>query len=453
MIKLIIFDLDGVLIESKDAHFVSLNLALEEISPDFIISYDDHISNYDGLPTAKKLEMLSKKGLPRSLHHAIKDRKQYHTIEYLNKTVTIDDKLINVFSSLKADGYILHVASNAVKKTIEVILEKKQITKYVDHIISNEDVSRCKPNPEMYLKCMINAGVGPRETIIIEDSYVGRQAVHNCGAYLGPVNSTTDVTLERIRKMIEDVGNNARPKWKDTNLNILIPMAGAGSRFAAAGYTFPKPLIEVGGKPMIEVVVGNLNIDAHYIFIVQKSHYEKYNLKYVLNMIAPDCDIVQVDGLTEGAACTTLLAEHLINNEKQLLIANSDQWIDWDSSDFMYTMQNGNTDGGILTFNSTHPKWSYAKVDSYGKITEVQEKKPISEYATVGVYYWKKGSDYVKYATQMIDKNIRVNNEFYTCPVYNEAISDGKIIRNYKVAKMMGIGTPEDLNIFLKSNP
>lgn len=95
-------------------------------------------------------------------------------------------------------------------------------------------------------------------------------------------------------------------------MNVLIPMAGAGSRFEKAGYTFPKPLIEVNGKPMIQTVVENLNIDAKHVFIVQKEHYEKYNLQYLLNLISPDCEIVQVDGMTEGAACTTLLAENLL---------------------------------------------------------------------------------------------------------------------------------------------
>lgn len=232
-------------------------------------------------------------------------------------------------------------------------------------------------------------------------------------------------------------------------MNVLIPMAGAGSRFAQVGYTFPKPLIEVRGKPMIQVVVENLNIEANYIFIVQKEHYEEYSLQALLNLISPDCSIVQVDGLTEGAACTTLLAKEFINNEEPLLIANSDQFIDWDSNECLYAFSADGIDGGILTFHSTHPKWSYAKLDSDGFVTEVAEKKPISENATVGIYYWSKGSDYVKYSEEMISKDIRVNNEFYVCPVYNQAIEDGKKIRIKNVDGMWGLGTPEDLNFFL----
>ena len=116
--------------------------------------------------------------------------------------------------------------------------------------------------------------------------------------------------------------------WKSDKMNVVIPMAGAGSRFAQVGYTFPKPLIEINGKPMIQVVLENLNIEANYTFIVQKEHYEKYSLQYLLNLIAPKCNIVQVDGITEGAACTTLLAKEFINNDAPLVMANSDQFVE-----------------------------------------------------------------------------------------------------------------------------
>jgi dTDP-glucose pyrophosphorylase len=184
--------------------------------------------------------------------------------------------------------------------------------------------------------------------------------------------------------------------------------------------------------------------------LVQKEHYEKYNLQSVLSLIAPGCDIIQVDGITEGAACTTLLAKDLINSDEPLLMANSDQFVEWNSNEVLYAFTADSIDGGIVSFKATHPKWSYAKVGEDGFVSEVAEKNPISDNATVGIYYWKKGSDYVKYAEQMIEKNIRTNNEFYVCPVFNEAIQDGKKIRIKDIDKMWGIGTPEDLNYFLE---
>jgi len=234
-------------------------------------------------------------------------------------------------------------------------------------------------------------------------------------------------------------------------MQVLIPCAGAGSRFEKAGYSFPKPLIAVknfNDKPMIQVVVENLGIPAIHTFIVRKEHTQQYHFKQLLNRIAK-CNIVEVDHLTEGAACTTLLAKKFINNDEPLLIANSDQYIEnFDWNKFMYSMQGDKIDGGILTFNNSHPKWSYVRLDDNGFVTEVKEKEVISNEATVGIYYWSKGSDYVKYAEQMIAKNVRVNNEFYVAPVYNEAIGDGKKVKIFHINKMWGLGTPEDLTYF-----
>ena len=143
------------------------------------------------------------------------------------------------------------------------------------------------------------------------------------------------------------------------------------------------------------------------------------------------------------------MAKDYINNNDPLIIANSDQFIEWNSNECMYAFSADEIDAGILTFESHHPKWSYAKVGDNGFVSEVAEKKVISNNATVGIYYWKHGTDYVKYAEQMIEKDIRVNKEFYVCPVFNEAIADNKKIKIKNISKMWGIGTPEDLNYFI----
>ena len=301
----------------------------------------------------------------------------------------------------------------------------------------------------MYWQAMSMMDRLPEETLIIEDNPHGLLAATRSGATVLRVDDPSDVTLEKIETKL-----NAKVmavEWQDKNLNVLIPMAGAGSRFEQAGYTFPKPLVEVHGKPMIQVVVENLNLDANYIFVVQKSHRERYNLDTTLNLIAPGCKIVEVDGVTEGAACTALVAKDYIDNENPLFFANSDQFVEWNVAEFMYHMQESRVDGGIATFKATHPKWSYAKVDEDNFVIEVAEKKPISDNATVGYYYWKHGADFVKYANQMIDKDVRVNNEFYVCPVFNEAIQDGKKVRIKEVDAMWGLGTPEDLQYFIEN--
>jgi HAD superfamily hydrolase (TIGR01509 family) len=454
MNKLVIFDLDGVLIESRELHYHSLNDALRSIDTKYVISRDEHLSIYDGLNTTRKLKLLSEsKGLPAEYHDMVWQRKQLATFELI-KQFPRDEKLVDIFTKLKSAGYMIAVASNSIRETVKLSLLKTGIMEYVDYWVSNQDVDHPKPFPEMYWQCMTKCKALPRDTLIIEDSHIGRQGALDSGAVLLAVENSHDVTWEKINTRLQNMNsqmtNNTIP-WKDSRLNVLVPMAGAGSRFAQQGYTFPKPLIEVNGKPMIQVVVENLNIEAHYIFIVQQSHYEKYNLKYLLNLIAPGCDIVQVDGVTEGAACSTLLAKDYINNDAPLVMANSDQYVEWNSNECMYAFTADEIDGGIISFEASHPKWSYARVGDDGFVEEVAEKKVISNEATVGIYYWKKGSDYVKYAEDMIAKNIRVNNEFYVCPVFNQAIEDNKKIKVKRVNKMWGIGTPEDLDNFLKN--
>lgn len=452
--SLIIFDLDGVLIDSKELHYKSLNYALEKLDSKLVISLEEHLEIYDGLSTNKKLELLTlNKGLSKDKHKCIWEDKQKATWFLLEQIVKIDYKIIDICKKLKAYKYKIAIASNSVRKTIDIAVNSLGIAQYVDYIVSNEDVIKAKPYPYMYWKCMEALIAAPDTTIIVEDSHVGRSAVLNSKAHLLPVKDTTEVTWELINSKLNEVEamKNKTIPWKDSTLNILIPMAGAGSRFAQAGYTFPKPLIDVKGQSMIGVVCNNLNIQGNYIFIVQKDHYDKFNLKHFLNLLKPNCTIIVVDSLTEGAACTTLLAKDYINNDNSLIIANSDQFIEWNATETMYSLTNDSIDGGILTFKSQHPKWSYAKVDDSGIVTEVAEKKVISNNATVGIYYWKHGKDYVTYAEKMISKNIRVNNEFYVCPVFNEAIQEGKIIKIKQIEKMWGLGTPEDLELFLRT--
>ena len=454
MVKLVVFDLDGVLVDARELHYQAMNLALKSLGEEEI-SREEHPSTYDGLPTRKKLQLLTeKKGLPVEKHSELWKLKQERTLSLIG-AMTHDADMRYLLSKLKSEGYKVYVASNSVKKTIKMMLLRRGLMEFVDEFFSNEDVKNPKPNPEIYLRCMIHAGVTPRETLIIEDSHVGRKAAIESGAHLCPVSDMHDVTGEKIEEYLgiarKKNQKQVKPKWQGGKMKVLIPMAGAGSRFAAAGYTFPKPLIEVNNKPMIQTVVENLNVDAEFVFVVQKEHYDKYHLKALLELIAPGCRIVQTDGMTEGAACTALLAKEFIDNDEPLLFANSDQFLEWDSNEFLYSMMADEVDGGMVTFTATHPKWSFAKLGDDGFVSEVAEKKPISNIATTGIYYWSKGSDFVKYAEQMINKDLRVNNEFYVCPVFNEAIADKKKIRVFPINKMWGLGTPEDLKTYLEN--
>ncbi len=452
MIKAIIFDLDGVLVDTKKIHFEALNISLRKFKFKEI-SIDDHEKIYDGLPTLEKLNILNKKEkLPKKYFSKINKYKQLITSKILKKRIKKNPRIFDMIKYLNKN-YKIAVATNAVKSTLNICLNKLGIKKYIDFKLSNEDIKYAKPNPEIYLRIFIEFGIYPSEALVVEDSHYGREAAISSGAKLLPIKKIEELNLKKIKINLESnkTFNIKKISWSDNKMNVLIPMAGAGKRFFDAGYVFPKPLIEVDNKPMIQWVIESLNLEANYIFIIQKEHQKKYNIQSVLKILQPNCKIIELDHLTEGAACTTLLAKSYINNSNPLIIANSDQYINWNSSKALYEFNSKNLDGAILTFEAIHPKWSYAKCDEEGYVTEVAEKKVISKNATVGVYYWKHGSEYVSSAEDMIKKNIRVNNEFYVCPTYNEFLSKGKRVRIHNVDKMWGLGTPEDLNNFLQN--
>ncbi|MCB1316778.1 MAG: glycosyltransferase family 2 protein [Leptospiraceae bacterium] len=238
-------------------------------------------------------------------------------------------------------------------------------------------------------------------------------------------------------------------------VNIVIPMAGRGSRFQQAGYDTPKPLIPIHGVPMIQLVCRNIapRKEHKFIFLCLEEHLRSYNLEAKLNEYAPGCDIIPVGTVTEGAACTVLLARDLIDNDCPLMIANSDQYVDLQIEDYLSAMEAERADGFIMTMWADHPKWSYVGFDDAGRVNRVVEKEVISNEATVGIYNFARGADFVRSADQMIAKEIRVNNEFYVAPVYNEMISSGARIGYYNIGRvgdgMYGLGTPDDLNDFL----
>lgn len=239
-------------------------------------------------------------------------------------------------------------------------------------------------------------------------------------------------------------------------INIVIPMAGAGSRFSKAGYSKPKPFIDVAGKPMIVRVLDNLRLpEAHYILVARREHMEAE--VHLVRDIEETyrATFIAIDGLTEGTACTVMHVRKLIANDTPLLIANSDQIVDFNAQEFVEDCVNRNLDGSILTFidEKRDSKWSFARIGDDGLVCEVKEKQAISEFATVGIYLFRKGSEFIDAVIEMMLAQDRVNDEYYTCPSYNYMIRGGKRVGIYGVLPnaMHGIGTPEDLQIFLSN--
>lgn len=238
-------------------------------------------------------------------------------------------------------------------------------------------------------------------------------------------------------------------------ITIVIPMAGRGSRFADAGYTTPKPLIPIHGVPMIRLVIKNIRPaqEHRFVFICQREAVAAYGLRERLQTWAPGSGLVELDGVTEGAACTVLTAVDEIDPEQPLMIANSDQYVDIAIDDYLDDMRDRDLDGLIMTMDADDPKWSFAEVDAQGLVRRVVEKQPISRHATVGIYNYGRAGDFIEGAHEMIRQDLRVNGEFYVAPVYDRMIAAGARIGIHDVgsegAGMYGLGIPADLESFL----
>lgn len=226
-------------------------------------------------------------------------------------------------------------------------------------------------------------------------------------------------------------------------LTVMIPMAGQGKRFSDAGYNVPKPFISVGGMPMIQRVVQNLPRWDRLVLCVLEDHIPQ--VREIFG-VSTEIHVVPIEGVTEGAACTACIGIEAMNDpDGELIIAGCDQWVDWEPTHFLKFCRREKCDGALPTFYATHPKWSFCHVEKGYEVTAVVEKQPISTYANVGIYYYRKASMFFNAAHAMIKKNMRVNGEFYVAPAYNEMILEGAKIINYTVPKMYGLGTPEDM--------
>lgn len=231
-------------------------------------------------------------------------------------------------------------------------------------------------------------------------------------------------------------------------MNIVIPMAGLGSRFSDAGYETPKPFIEIEGKPMILQAVETLGFEGQYIFIIRKDK----TIKNRMMEIFPKSKIIEVDYLTDGPASSVMLAKEHINNDKELIVANCDQIMWWDADTVIKQIRVMDYDGVVVTYHETTPKNSYARINRRGYVTKMAEKQVISNVSLNGIHYWKKGKYFVESTESMVEKNIRFNNEFYVSLTYNQMIEKGLKVGIYHIPNEFhnAVGTPDDLNRYFE---
>ena len=459
----LLFDLDGVLVDFASLHERAFIDAWNNCCPGHTIDHAFHILYLEARSTRAKIDICSKIFSYIAPADRIFAEKQALTDRLLD-TEPVYPATTRAILWAKAAGYKLAVCSNSIRSTVMKSLRRLAVTDLFDVVLSNEDVVQPKPSPEIYLKAIEQLGVVASDCIIFEDSAVGRSAAAAALAQsqgrVIPIVNAQDMTRELLEVVCSGSGMNASDNGSSNTyppvppkINLVIPMAGLGSRFQKEGYTVPKPFLPVFGKPMYRWVIDNMMPKVPE----WRSHVAVHVL--VREEQAPlfesdkGIHIHTVPKLTEGAACTVLTIRDIINTDEPLIIANSDQFLEWDADSFYLSLLHPGFAGVISTFvqpDLNDVRWSYARLDADRRVVEVAEKKVISDLATTGIYGWSHGSAFVAAADAMIAADVRVNGEFYVCPVYN-FMPAAAAIRCCNCKKMWGLGVPTDYEHFLEA--
>jgi HAD superfamily hydrolase (TIGR01509 family) len=452
--KTLIFDLDGVLVDFANLHERAFISAWNECCPDHLIDHSFHLLYLEARSTRAKIDICWKifsMEDSTDIQNAIFEKKQALTDRLLDSE-PVYTATTRALCWAAARGHKMALCSNSIRSTVMKSLRRLACTDLFNVILSNEDVDKPKPSPEIYLKAMAQLGVCADDCIIFEDSAVGRQAaaaaLNGTRGKLVPIVNAQDMTYQLLQTVIEDT----YPPIPE-QINLVIPMAGLGSRFQKEGYKIPKPFLPVFGKPMYRWVIDNMLPRAPEWRERVQVHVLVREEQASLFESDKGIQIHTVPKLTEGAACTVLTIRELINTNAPLIIANSDQFLEWDADNFYLSLLHPGFDGVISTFvqpDLNDIRWSYARLDADRCVVEVAEKKVISDLATTGIYGWSCGSDFIAAADTMIAADIRVNNEFYVCPVYNSMPQSSRI-RIHNCKKMWGLGVPTDYEHFLQS--
>lgn len=448
---ILLFDLDGVLVDFCDIHRKAFINAWNEVYVSHMITDIFHETILKALSTRQKIiKCLAHFLLPTDERAvSVEIQKQVYTKRLLTDG-TIYKNTLATMKYAKENNHTLACCTNSIKDTLNIAIDKFHMDGLFDLLLSNESVVNPKPEPDIYRLAVSQLHADVENTLVFEDSVIGITAAKAAGLHVIPIVDGLDLTPIFLSHCIH---NRQRPTFG--NVNLVIPMAGLGSRFYKEGYTTAKPFLPIANIPMFQWVIKNIvpeslvsNITIHLII------REEQKAEFLEFTCDTNIQLHTVPLLTEGAACTVLTLEKYIDTTDPLVIANSDQFLEWNAEKFFDCLAHPDWDGVISTFqqlDSNDLRWSYANIDKEGCVRQVAEKKYIGPLATTGIYGWKRGSDYVKHAKQMIEDNIRVNNEFYVCPVYNIGIEKGYKFRTLNCTKMWGLGVPSDYEFFLKN--
>lgn len=437
-IQLIIFDLDGVLVESKDLHYDALNRAISEVAgEEFVISRPEHETVYDGLSTNQKLRLMSiQKDLPLDMHRPIWLRKQELTEIMVREQLKPNEDLLETIRALKAKyGYPLAVASNCIKCSVHNILDSIGVLPLVDAYFSNEDVQLAKPCPDIYLKACSTFGVPPSSALVVEDSVKGFEACVRAGCPLFKVRGPDDVRAPAIVERISAINQGVKP------ITVVVPLAGESQQYwidgpEAVQSELPLFLADVNGSPAIEWVLKPFlksRYELKFVFVVKESQMQRFKLESLLPRIVgfKPTQVLPVHGETLGSLKTVLSVAEMLDGGAPVIFCNGSTVTSWLPGSTIDDIIDTSADGALTTFESNDPRCSYVRVRSNSDvIVDVHEKVPISNIATTGIYYWKNAEAFLSAATSIVKRGVKHKGLYYLAPVYNEAIRAGLSIKS-----------------------
>ena len=434
MIKVLLLDFDGVVADCDMLHDNAFYQALDSVANIKLTDIEKY--NLRALTSVTKVQQLTfKYNIDEQKKQEIlstKDRIKKNIIAQTDyKCIHFCPYIYDVFAYCNEHNIKVGLVSNSRRWLLDTVLE--QLNHPFEHVISNEDIENPKPAPDAYLKALQLFGVKANEALAVEDSPYGIESAKNAGIKTIGITSHTSLTASLIHEYYTGKPVNA-DMYPMHDVQLVIPAAGRGTRFHPL--KVPKPFAQIGKLPMIQAVINNIGLDCN-THIILREDIKEFAKKL------PYKNIHYLPYVTCGTVSTMQWIRSHLDMSKPLIIANCDQMIKYDNKVF-YKAIIQKLDGAILTFRATHEKWSFAKVNNEGYVTEVAEKIPISDLATVGIYFWTKAHYFFDDADEMMESNDTVNNEFYTCPTYNYSIKRGRKIKTFDVDEMIGLGTYED---------
>jgi HAD superfamily hydrolase (TIGR01509 family) len=457
-VRLIIFDLDGVLVESRDLHYEALNRALTEVAgPEFAISRDEHESVYDGLSTNQKLRLLTaSKGLAEHLNHAIWTRKQELTEELVRTILRPTQHVLDAVVALKAMGFPIAVASNCIRSSVRSILEAIGIAPHIDVYVSNEDVAQPKPDPDMYLSVCRAFCVDPSEALVIEDSPKGFEAAARAGCHLMRVHSPADLSIAAVRDRIAAVESIQE------TVTVVVPMAGPAPEMWASGISggvaeAPVGLVDTAGKSIIQwamSAVRSRRFSLRYVFIVKHSVLKSFNVAS-LCAAAVDYAPLRIEGIqtdTLGAVRTIMsISDAAIPRDSPLVVTDGHHIAEWGVGHSFDTLLSTHADGAIAVHRSADPRWSYVRHVPGQPVTVAEvrtDRDPVSSHACTGLYYYRRAGDFFSAAESLVARGARERGLYYTASTFNELISRGRRVVTVPVERMWSLRTPSEARSF-----